>query len=134
MKTKQYKFGTHNCKAYLKTAGKGYEVGFHFGKEPMFVGNFLHKTEANKWWTLMNQEAVKFTTRYYVAPNAPVTWYRKFFSTHMYKVYYQFLDKQFAKYEREFNQAFKKDEKKYKTLKRQKNWKPSNKVAFRKAV
>lgn len=134
MKTKYYKHGTHKCRAYLKPVGHGYEVGFFFGKNSVFVGNFLHKTEANKWWTKMNQEILKFTKNYWVEKNAPTAWYRKFFSHHLYNTYYKFLDKEFSKYERTFNSAFNKDKKKYAQIKKQKNWKPSGKVPFRKAA
>ena len=131
MKQKQYKYGPHKCRAYLKEAGKGYEVGFHFGKDPIFVGNFIHKAEANKWWTLMNKEIRNFTKRFGLTPKAPVTFYKKFLSNHLYKTYYAHLDKQFSKYEREYNRAVNHGTKQYRKLKKARNWKPSEKFPLK---
>lgn len=131
MKNKVYKYGPHTCKAYIKAAGKGYEVGFHFGKTPIFVGNFIHKTEANKWWTLMNKEIRTFTKRFGLTAKAPVTFYRKFLSNHLYKAYYGWLDKQFNKYERNYNKAVASHTKQYSKLKKQKNWKKADSFPLR---
>lgn len=113
MKNCHYKFGTYKCHAYTKTAGHGYEVGFYFGSQCVFVGNFIHHKEATKWWGRMNKELKSFTKRYRVGGDASLTWYTKFFSHHLYKNYYSFLDQEFAKYHRDYDRACKQDAKKY---------------------
>lgn len=134
MKTRVFKYGPHKCKAYLKPAGKGYEVGFHFGAKPVFVGNFLHRKEANAWWTKMNTEFKAFTKKYGIAKSAPISFYTKFLSNHFYNTYYKYLDKQFTSYERTYNKAVVTDLKKYKKLKAQKGWTPSEKYKLRNAA
>ncbi len=131
MKKKVYKYGPHTCKAYMKAAGKGWEVGFHFGKYPIFVGNFIHKTEANKWWSLMNKEIKSFTNRFGLTAKAPVTFYRKFLSGHLYKAYYGWLDKQFNKYERDYNKVVTTSKKRYAKLRKDKNWKKNDQFPLR---
>ena len=131
MKKKVYKYGPHTCKAYFKSAGKGYEVGFHFGKTPIFVGNFIHKSEATKWWSLMNKEIKTFTKRFGLTAKAPVTFYRKFLSNHLYKAYYGWLDKQFNKYERNYNKAVVSGKKQYTKLQKTKKWKKSDSFPLR---
>ncbi len=118
MKTCYYKFGTHKCHAYWKTAGHGYEVAFYFGDKCVFMGNFVHRAEAAKWWTKMNKELKTFGKRYGVGPNASYTWYAKFCSNHLYKCYYGFLDTQFAKYQRTYTTAVKRDTRKHNTMKK----------------
>ena len=134
MKNKVFKYGPHSCKAYFKAAGKGWEVGFHFGKTPIFVGNFIHKAEATKWWSLMNKEIKTFTTRYGLTPKAPVTFYRKFLYNHLYKAYYGWLDKQFNKYERNFLKAVNTNKKHYTKLKKARNWKKAETFSLRNAA
>jgi len=131
MKTKSYKHGKVNYKAYLKTVGRGYEVGFVSGTKPLFVGNFLHLKEAQAWYTLMNSEITKFSKKYWVTDKSPKTFYHKFITNNLYKCYYSWLDKHFSKYTREFKREFEKDVKKYRQLKR--DWKPADKAVFRKA-
>ncbi|HVK61530.1 MAG TPA: hypothetical protein VM432_08270 [Bdellovibrionales bacterium] len=131
MKNATYWYGDFKCQAYCKTAGHGYEVGFYFGKNQIFVGNFIHKKEATKWWGIMNKELTKFTKRFAFSETASVTWYTKFFSHHLYKSYYSFLDTEFAKYQRTFNKAFKADARKYKTF--SKKWDGAEFYSFRKA-
>ena len=118
MKNSYYKFGSYKCHAYTKTVGQGWEVGFYFGNHCVFVGNFIHYKEAAAWWTLMNKELRTFTKRYGVGGDASLTWYTKFFSHHLYKAYYAFLDHEFAKYHRDYDKACKQDVKKYSSYKK----------------
>jgi hypothetical protein len=127
-----YKYGKHTCKAYKKSAGKGWEVGFTFAGHQVFVGNFIHAREANAWWTMMNKEVRKFCTKYAAAPNASTTWTSKFMSNFFYKSYYTFLDRQFTKYQRGFTQAVKKDERRYTHFK--KTHPHAHTYAFRRAA
>ncbi|MGE4132526.1 MAG: hypothetical protein AB7F86_12860 [Bdellovibrionales bacterium] len=120
MTTTTYKYGKHTCKAYKKTVGKGWEVGFTFGSTQIFVGNFIHTKEANAWWTMMNTEVKKFGRRYALPKNASATFFSKFLSNYIYKAYYTFLDRQFTKYNRTYTQACKKFERRASTMKR--NW------------
>lgn len=117
MKRHHYKLGSAKCYSYMKPVGHGWEVGFCFGKETVFVGNFIHPKEATKWWGVMNREMKTFTRRYSADVNASWGWYTKFFSHHLYKCYYSFLDQQFSKYQTEFARAVRQDEKKYKSFK-----------------
>jgi hypothetical protein len=133
MKNVTYWYGDYKCTAYSKTVGHGYEVGFYFGKTQVFVGNFIHKKEATKWWGIMTKELTKFTKRYSFAETASsVTWYTKFFSHHLYKAYYSFLDTEFAKYQRTFTKAVNADARKYKTV--SKKWDGFDYYNFKKAV
>ena len=120
MKKHYYWFGNTKCHTYMKQVGQGYEVGFHFGKTSIFVGNFIHTREATKWWAVMNKEMKSFTKRYRVGQEASVVWYTKFFSHYLYNSYYGFLDQQFNKYQKTFAKAVKTDAKKYINFK--KNW------------
>jgi len=131
MKTKSYKFGNKFFKAYFKSVGEGFEVGLHFNRKSIFVGNFLHKKEAMKWWATMNKEIRMFTTRYWVTMNTNFNWYSKFFSNHLYQTYYMHLDKWFNGYTNNFQKAFKKELKKYNQFK--KNWDHKEKTQIRAA-
>jgi hypothetical protein len=117
MKT-YYRYGKYTCHAYSKQVGHGYEVGFYFGKHQVFVGNFIHRQEATKWWSMLNKEVKTFTRRYKVGPEASFAWYSKFFSRHLYKCYYAWLDQQFGKYQRNFDKACRQDVRKYQTFKK----------------
>ncbi len=132
MKTKSYKYGPHRCKSYMKHVGKGYEVGFHFGRHPVFVGNFIHAKEANYWWNYMNKEIGTFVKRYCLTPKAPISWYCQFFSRHLYKCYYTYLDREFAKYQKNYSRAWQQDQKKYNQLR--KNWNTRDYFEFRKTA
>ena len=118
MTQRHYKYGKYSCKAYKKPAGKGFEVGFTLGANEIFVGNFIHATEANAWWTKMNKEMHTFSRKYAAAPNAPMAWTTKFMSNYLYKSYYSFLDTCFTKYQRGFTQAVRKDERRYSAFKK----------------
>ena len=113
MTTKTIRLGQYNCKAYKKTAGRGWEVGITMVGHPVFVGNFIHAKEANAWWTKMNLEAKKFSKKFGVGPKAPFAWYSKFLSNYMYNCYYSYLDAQFTKYTRGYAHAVKQDERRF---------------------
>ena len=120
MTTTYYKYGKHTCKAYKKTVGNGFEVGFWFGPTQIFTGNFIHAKEANAWWTKMNKEVRTFSKRYALPTSASPTFFMKFMTNHIYKAYYSFLDKEFTKYNREYTQNCLKFERKFKSIK--KSW------------
>ena len=60
MKSRTYKFGTFTFKAYFKKVGNSFEVAVKYGPKVLFLGNFIHRVEANKWWTYMNKEITTF--------------------------------------------------------------------------
>ncbi len=134
MKKKVYEYGPHKCKAYFKSAGKGWEVGFHFGNKPIFVGNFIHKAEANKWWTLMNKEVRTFSKRFGLHAKAPITFYRKFFSNHLYNNYYAWLDKEFNRYEKNYLRAVNSGKKEYSRILKTKKLKKSETYPLKKVA
>ena len=132
MRKHTYKHGKYTYKTYLKPAGKGFEAGIICAGKPLFVGNFLYKKEANAWFTEMTNQLKTFTRKYWITPEAPKSFYFNFLSKHLYKNYYKFLDKQFAKYERTFNKEFNLQEKKYKNLR--KEWHTTEQVPFKKSA
>jgi len=134
MMTRHYKYGKYSCKAYKKSCGKGWEVGFTFAGHEVFVGNFIHAKEANAWWTKMNAEVQKFGKKYVAAPNAPVTWTCKFLSNLMYKSYYSYLDREFMKYHRNFTSKVRKDERRYSHIKKAHAHKDYPHYTFRKSA
>ena len=131
MKTKKYSYGKFHFNAYYKTAGHGYEIGLTYGKKTIFVGNFIHQEDANKWWTTLNSETTKFAKKYWVNDDVSTTWYCHFFSSHLYKSYYTFLDKCFTKYTSSYSAAFKRDSRRYQKL--QRNWDRTESPKFRAA-
>ncbi|MEZ4872721.1 MAG: hypothetical protein R2827_10900 [Bdellovibrionales bacterium] len=132
MKTKTYKHGKLTYKSYIKTAGKGYEVGFYEGTKCLFFGNFLHKKEATTWYSMMNREVTKFSKRYWVTPKTPKTFFNKFITNHLHKTYYAWLDKQFAQYNRSYASKWNQDERRYKQMR--KNFQTAEKVYFKTAA
>ena len=130
MKKTAYCFGDLKCNAYMKECGQGFEVGFYFGKNQIFMGNFIHKTEAVKWYSELTQEVKTFTSHYHVGEEVSYTWYAKFFSNHLYRAYYTFLDQEFAKYHKSFAKAFATEERKYKTF--SKKWDDGAALTFKK--
>lgn len=120
MKTKYYRNGKYSFHSYMKEAGVGWEVGFCYGHDVIFVGNFIHTKEAVQWYSLMNREIRKFSKKFTVGPKFPVSWYIHFAKNHLYKSYYGYLDRAFAQYQREYTSALKKDVRRYNKLK--KNW------------
>jgi hypothetical protein len=133
MITTTYKYGKHNCKAYKKPVGNGYEVGFYFGPEQIFVGNFIHQKEANAWWTKMNMEVRKFSKRYALPKTASPAFFTKFMTNHLYKAYYTFLDREFTKYTRTYTQNCRQFERKF--MRSKKNWPThAERTTFRKTA
>jgi len=127
MKTNNYKFGKYTCKAYFKPAATGFEVGFCFGPgKPIFVGNFISRAEANKWWATLNRRVKLYTTKYWIPKNAPIAWYRRFLSHSLYNDYYTFTSKLVGKHHREFTRLANTDARKYKTMK--KRFKPKDRI------
>jgi hypothetical protein len=112
MTSKAYKWGEFTGKAYKKTAGKGFEVGFTSKGVPIFVGNFIHAKEATTWWGMMNKELTKFGKKYPTG-SAPHAWYCKFLSNYVYKAYYAHLNREFPKHTRGYAQAVRSDERKF---------------------
>jgi hypothetical protein len=132
MKTKNFRNGKYACKSYLKPAGRGYEVGFTLGGAPLFVGNFIHSSEANQWYSRMNQEIKSFSKKHPVGKTYPKTWFSHFLKSHLYKNYYSFLDKTFTRHEKSFTREFKKNQRKYKKLKSK--WQPKERTPALKAA
>ncbi len=118
MKTKSFRFGRYTFKNYCKPVGQGYEVGTTWGKQTVFVGNFIHHKEANQWFGILNKEVVRFTRKYWNHSVAPSSFFCKFFSNHLYRTYYGFLDKIFVKHTRVYTKAVSRDAKKYHSMKR----------------
>jgi hypothetical protein len=132
MKNKTYRSGNSTFRAYQKTVGNGVEVGFVTGTKTIFVGNFIHTAEANRWYSTMNTEIRSFCARYKVGPSCPKNWFTHFMSDHLYKKYYTFLNKAFVTHNRKYTTAVNKDVKKYNRISR--NWYPSEKGRFLKAA
>lgn len=102
-KYKTHKFGKMTFKPYFKTVGNGWEVGMTYLGKPFFVGNFIHAGEAKKWWRMMNTYCVQFYKKHEYVPTASDVWYCKYFGNYLYKNYYQYLDKEFAKYQKSYS-------------------------------
>ena len=132
MKQKTYTHGKDKFKAYFKEAGYGWEVGLKHGRKQIFVGNFIYKKEATAWYSHMNKEIDLFSKRYWVGPKFSKDWYGKFFSNHLYKSYYSFINKMVSSHHKVKHQALAKDVKKYKQLK--KKWTPKEQVPFAKSA
>ncbi len=120
MKTKQYRSGKYTFRSYLKNVGEGFEVGFYFGHDPIFVGNFIHSKEANQWFGIMNRQIRQFSKKYTVGPKFPISWFTNFCKNHLYKCYYTYIDRLLARHNRTFETKFRKDVRKYNRMKR--NW------------
>jgi hypothetical protein len=112
-KTKTYKYGPNTFKTYFKPVGKGYEVGMTYQDRPMFVSNFVRKTEATKWWGMFNKEIFGFAKKYNYTHTMPFSWYCNFLANHLNKFYFNWLDKVFAKHEITFKKSFTRDAAKY---------------------
>jgi hypothetical protein len=132
MKTKTYSTGKINCRTYCKPVGNGWETGFVFNGRPLFVGNFIHQREANTWYGIMNREISRFAKKYTVGTHFPVTWFTSFVRNHLYRTYYQFLDRIFTRYNRTYNTAVIRDIRKYQRLR--KSWTSQKKTPFYKAA
>ncbi len=118
MTTTTYRYGKHTCKAYKKTVGQGWEVGFMFGNKTIFVGNFIHMKECNAWWTKMNTEVRKFSKRYALPKNASPAFFTKFMTSYLYKCYYSYLNNQFKTYTRTYTTTCKTMDRKFVQQKR----------------
>jgi hypothetical protein len=116
MKTKTYHYGKYTFKSYYKPVGHGWEVGFYHGQKPIFVGNFIHAYEARGWWGVMNREISKFGKKYTSGYEFPVTWFGHFLKSHLYKTYYWYLDKVFARHNRHYEREYAKDYHKYQQM------------------
>jgi hypothetical protein len=120
MKSKFVKHGANRFKIYLKTAGKGYEVGFMHGSKSLFVGNFVNSGEAQTWFQMMDKEFHRFSKKFWVTGIKANAFYYKFITNNLYKHYYDYLDKCFGKYTRSYHKEFNRDVKVYNRMK--KNW------------
>jgi hypothetical protein len=127
-KTKSYQYGRHTMKTYFKPAGHGFEVGLTCEGQHYFMGNFVHRAEAVRWWGFLNRELVTFAKRNWISPDMNFSWYCKFLSKHMYSCYYSFLDKLFVKHNRTYQKAYVKEMRKYNKLKR--NFDKTDKLYF----
>jgi len=132
MKTKTYRHSRVACKSYIKNVGFGWEVGFIFGSRPIFVGNFINAREAKQWYALMNREIRTFARRYTVGRTCPTAWFTHFFGSHLYRTYYNFLDRVFTKHHRTYAKAVNRDLRRYRQL--SKRWYPRERTAFLKAA
>jgi hypothetical protein len=132
MKVKTYKNGKNGYTAYLKDLGTGWEAGFSNGShKPIFVGNFIHASEANEWYQIMNAEISKFNKRFTVGSNCPSEWFTLFMGGHLYKHYYSFINRALTQHARKYEQMVERETKKYRQL--SKNWYPRDKSPFLKA-
>jgi hypothetical protein len=122
MSTKLFKNGSKKYKSYMKPVGKGFEVGFLCGTKSLFVGNFVHKSEATQWYQKMNAEYSHFSKKFWHNPKAgaATAFYHKFITHNLYKHYYDFLDKCFGKYTKTFQREYSRDVRTYHKLK--KSW------------
>ena len=118
MKTRTFRNGRAACRSYLKPVGRGWEVGFFQGTKPLFIGNFIHRAEANQWYTRMNREIRTFSKRYKVGKTYPQTWYTKFLSGHLYNTYYKNINKFVNKHNRNAKRIFNQGQRKYNSLNR----------------
>ena len=118
MRTKTFKCGKTPCKTYIKPVGKGWETGFVFNHSPAFVGNFIHSTEANRWFQMMNTEITRFGKRYTAGHKFPTPWLKTFISNQLYKTYYVYLDRLFTQYNRTYTKALSREVHKFHRMKR----------------
>lgn len=117
-KTKTYQYGPYTMKTYFKPAGNGWEVGMTYKGKTFFMGNFVNKPEANRWWGQLNREIGTFAKKNWASPKMNFTWYCNFLSKHLYASYYTFLDKLFTKYNKTYHTAFTREMKKYNRMKK----------------
>ena len=125
MRTKSFRNGKTTCRSYLKPAGRGWEVGFLYGTKPIFVGNFVFKTEATQWYTTMNKRLRLFGKRYSVGKTYPKGWFTGFLKSYLYEGYYKHLNRVFNKHTRTFHKGVSTGERQYKRL--NKRWTASDK-------
>lgn len=118
MKKKIIKHGSQRITAYMKPAGKGYEVGLMHGAKNLFMGNFINIKEAQNWYAMMNREFSRFSKKYWPNAEKPSAFHYKFITNAMYKKYYDYLDVCFGKYTKSFHREWNKDLKKYNQMKK----------------
>lgn len=118
MKTKVYRNKNLVCRTYLKSVGNGWECGFIFGGTPIFVGNFIHRPEAVRWFALMNREIRLISKKYAVGKDLPITWCRHLIKNHLYKTYYVFLDRLFVRHRSIANRAVVRDLRQFRQLRK----------------
>jgi hypothetical protein len=111
---KYYYLGDHKCYSWMKKVGANWEVSFYFGKEKMFFGNFIHKTEATAWYRTMTKQLHGFTRKHAWREGSPVMFYKKLMKNFVYNNYYAFLDTRFTTYQRTYSKSFRADIKKFK--------------------
>lgn len=116
MKTTKYYADKYCFTSYWKSVGNGWEVGFYYGKDVIFVGNFIHQSEATQWWRIMNREIKNFSRKYTVGTKFPFSWYCNFIKNHLYKCYYGYLERCFVRYNRNYKKAVNSYTSQYKTL------------------
>jgi len=110
----QYKFGALHFKPYFKACGNGWEVGVTCAGKNVFMGNFVHQFEAREWWKVMHKHLDTFCKTHDYVPTASNTWYFKFLGAYLYKPYYSWLDKTFAKHTKTYTKEYSKGVKQYK--------------------
>jgi len=118
MKTKVYRNKNLVCRTYLKPVGSGWEAGFIFGGQPIFIGNFIHRPEAIRWFALMNREIRLISKRFAVGGHLPVAWARHLIKNHLYKTYYHFVDRLVVRHRGDFTRAVVRDLRQYKKIRR----------------
>jgi hypothetical protein len=118
MKTKVYRNKNLVCRTYLKPVGQGWECGFVFGGTPIFLGNFIHKPEAIRWYALMNREIRTISKRFAVGRELPLTWCKHLIRNHLYKTYYLFVDRLLVRHVGESHRALVRDVRQFKKIRR----------------
>jgi hypothetical protein len=119
MKTKAYRNGKLTARSYMKAVGNGFEVGFTYAGKTLFMGNFIHSSEATQWYGTMNREIRNFARRYKVAPRkTSATWYGTFLRSHLYTCYYRFCDRAFTRHTRTFQTAVNKNVRRFRQVTR----------------
>ncbi len=110
---KTYNFGNTKCHTFSNKVGHNYEVGFYFGKEKVFFGNFVWQKEATEWYRTMNKYIASFTKKHTYREGTPVVFYRKMMMNFLYNHYYTFLDTKFGTYQRTYAKSVRADVKKF---------------------
>jgi hypothetical protein len=118
MKTNTYRNGSKSCRSYLRTVGNGWEVGFFYGGKPVFLGNFIHSSEANQFYALMKTEIRNFGRKVRVAHPFPSAWFKAFLGAHLQKTYYQFVNQQVRRHQTEAKRTYGKGLRAYRRLNR----------------
>jgi hypothetical protein len=118
MKTKVYRNKNLVCRTYLKPVGNGWEAGFVVGGTPIFLGNFIHKPEAIRWYAVMNREIRLISRKFALGREVPITWFRHLVKNHLYKTYYAFVDRLLVRHRGEFNRGLVRDLRQFKKIRR----------------